>query len=89
MCQKGGNREGIHDRSDDGYCRTITENGNDLSNVVVDVYLKNHRSQDEKCACRGIWVMLRLEADALADTEYDSPFGTKCAHHESYLEWYP
>jgi hypothetical protein len=62
MCQKGGNREGSHDRSDGGYCRYIDANGNDLSQVTVDVILKNHNF-DKECACRSIWVMLCLEAD--------------------------
>jgi hypothetical protein len=47
-----------------GYCRNFGPKGNDLSGLQVGVFLKNHFTSKE-CACRGIWVMLRLEADTL------------------------
>jgi hypothetical protein len=62
MCQKGGNREGSHDRSDGGYCRNI-KTDDDLSSTSVDVYLKSHSFPNYSRACRGIWVIFRLEAD--------------------------
>jgi hypothetical protein len=74
MCQKVGNWEVSHDRSDAGCCRNLNTNGNNLNGVVADVYLKSHEGYS--CACRGILVLLRLEAD----TECDSPgTTTECA----------
>jgi hypothetical protein len=63
MCQKGGIREGSRDRSDGGYCRNVNANGNNLKHVVGDMFLMNNCGTKYESACRGILVMVRLEAD--------------------------
>ena len=61
---------------DGGYCRIV--NGSDDGGVGNLTLANNDNGQT--CEYRGIWVMLRLEADTKADTEYDRDLENECAN---------